>query len=50
MSVRQKLEGRYIQWREATGMFRELQGRSSDVAEWLEPAMENGKLSDVKGT
>ena len=50
MSVKQKLGGRYIQWREAAGMFGELQGRSSDVAEGLDCALEvHEKLSDVEG-
>ena len=51
MSVRHKLGGRYIQQGETTGMFGELQGRSSDVAEWLGCALEGyEKLSDVEGT
>ena len=45
-----KLGGTYIQLREATGTFEELQGRSSDVAEGLDCALEvHEKLSDVEG-
>ena len=51
MSVRHKLGGRYIRRGETTGMFGELQGRSSDVAERLGCALEGyEKLSDVEGT
>ena len=51
MSVKQKLGGRYIQWREAAGMFGELQGRSRDVAEGFECALEgHEKLADVEAT
>ena len=51
MSVGHKLGGRYIQQGETTCMFGELQGRSSDVAEWLGCALEGyEKLLDVEGT
>ena len=45
------LGGRYIQYGERTDMFGELRGRSSDVAEWSDCALEvREKLSDVEGT
>ena len=51
MSVRHKLGGRYIRRGETTSMFRELQGRSGDVAEGLDCALEGyEKLLDVEGT
>ena len=44
------LGGRYIQDEETTGMFGELQRRSSDVAEWLDCTLGvHEKLSDVEG-
>ena len=43
------LGGRYIQYGERTDMFGELRGRSSDVAEGLDCALEGyEKLKDVE--
>ena len=51
MSVRHKLGDRYIRRGETTNMFGELQGTSSDVAEWLGCALEGyKKLLDVEDT
>ena len=51
MSVRHKVGGRYVRRGQAASMFGELQGRSSDVAEWLDPGLEGfEKLFDVKAT
>ena len=51
MSVRHKLGERFTRQGETTGMFGELLGTSSDVAEWLGAALEGyEKLSDVEGT
>ena len=45
------LGGRYIQYGERTDMFGELRGRSSDVAEGLDCALEGyEKFLDVEGT
>ena len=51
MSVRHKLGERFIRQGETTGMFGELLGTSSDIAEWLGCALEGyEKLLDVEGT
>ena len=51
MSVRHKLGGRYIRRGETTSMFRELKGKSGDVAEGLDCALEGyEKFLDVEGT
>ena len=51
MSVRHKLGERFKRQGETTGMFGELKGTSSDVSEWLDPALEGyEKLLYVEGT